>query len=85
MHILALQCRTKVLVWSLAPKEQLVISLKDHILPLLTDFLFSPLYLLKGNLNGREVFKGELGCNVAHEMSLKHQFDWISCRFHYQL
>lgn len=71
MHILALQPKTD-LFWSLAPKEQQFIALKNYFLPLLTEFLLSPLYLLKGNhVNGGEVSEGELALNLAQEMSLK--------------
>lgn len=61
----ALQPRTKVPVSNLV-KEQQVITLKNHLLLLLTLFLFSPLYLIKGNyLNGSDVFRGELGPYLA--------------------
>lgn len=71
MHTLALQLRTD-LFWLLAPKEQQFIALKNYLLPLLTEFLLSQLYLLKGNhLHRGEVFEGELGLNLAQEMSLK--------------
>ena len=65
MYTLALQSRTKVSLWNLIPTEQQVITLKSHLLLLLTIF-FSPLYLTKGNyLNGREVLRDELGLYFA--------------------
>lgn len=85
LYTLVLQSRTKVPVWSLVPKEHKVIALKNHLLTLLTVFLFSLLCLLKGHHpNGSEVFRGGLGFSLAQEMSLKLQFDWISCSSHYQ-
>lgn len=65
MYTLALQSRTKVSLWNLIPMEQQVITLKNHLLPILTVF-FSPLYLTKDNyLNGREVLRDELGLYFA--------------------
>lgn len=83
MCILAWQSRTKVPVWSMVPKEQVII-LKNHLLPLLIVF-FSPLYLIKGNyLNRSDVFRGELGLYFAQLKSQRLWFDWISCSSCYQ-